>query len=87
MKITADRIKIFINGVQVLPNPLPEPFYTEKQLNEEREKAFNAARERIGGAWNEQIKNWACPTFKDYINPSFWKHEALKKEQASFNKK
>ena len=43
-------------------------FDTEKikMIRELMEESFNAGRERIGGFWNEQIKNWQYPTFKDY---------------------
>lgn len=76
LKVTEEPVKFFINGVQLLP---------ENNLAEE--KAFNAARE---GKLSYDHCSYTHLTFQDYlksINPDQWKHEALKKEQASFNKK
>lgn len=41
-------------------------WYTQKEVDEISLNAFNAGRDRIGGWWNEQIKNWAYKTHEDY---------------------
>lgn len=61
----------------------PDKKYTHKDL----EEAFSAGRGRIGGFWNEQIKNWKYPTLSDYrhhlpvINPPTDKGTVKDKEQ------
>lgn len=45
-----------------------QTMYTQEQLNEEIEKAFNAGRERIGGFWNEAIRNYTYPRLQDYLS-------------------
>lgn len=37
-----------------------------KEIEKAERKAFEAGRKRVGGFWNEQIKNWEHPTFEDY---------------------
>jgi hypothetical protein len=45
-----------------------ENFFTKQQMDEEREKAFNAGRSRIGGFWNDHITNWTYNSFNHFKN-------------------
>jgi len=42
--------------------------YSKSEVDAMRERDFYSGRDRVGGLWNEQIKNWTYPTFHDYKN-------------------
>jgi len=44
----------------------PDKKYSQSEVDAICKDAFDAGRDRIGGFWNEQIKNWKYPSYSDY---------------------
>jgi hypothetical protein len=47
---------------------ITKKLYTQSEVELERKESFEAGRDRTGGFWNDQIKNWTYPTFQDYLS-------------------
>ncbi len=58
----------------------PEKLYNQSEVDKIREDAFNAGRDRIGGFWNEQIKNWKYQSINDYNSDYFRKSAVMNKK-------